>query len=116
MRLSIRYSVDETELANEAHSLFTKAHDKFGSVRDLVVRQMMHSAVLRDTGKMVSSLDDLRKAMLSFDTSLSEIMAILEGYEAYKRGELPQQLQPQEEEDPDYCGEDGCGELPYEEG
>lgn len=116
MRLSIRYSVDETELANEAHTLFSKAHDKFGSVKDLVIRQVLHSAVLRDTSKMLSSLDELRKAMLSFDTSLSEIMAILEGYEAYKRGELPQQLRPQEEEDPDYCGEDGCGELPYEEG
>ena len=77
MRLSIRYSVDETELANEAHLLFTKAHDKFGSVRDLVVRQMMHSAVLRETDKMASSIVELRKAMLIFLLSFCRFFLLL---------------------------------------
>ena len=93
MRLNIRYSVEEDNLLNEVHTLFSKANEKFGQTKDLVIRQMMHNTTLRDHNKMHSSIDDLRKAMLSFDTSLSEIMAILEGYDLYERGELPQQFQ-----------------------
>jgi hypothetical protein len=110
MRLNIRYSVEEDNLLNEVHNLFSKAHDKFGQAKDLVIRQMLHSTTLREHGKMLASIDDLRKAMLSFDTSLSEIMAILEGYDLYKRGELPQQFQQELEDESDYCGEDGCKE------
>lgn len=110
MRLNIRYSVEEDNLLNEVHTLFSKANEKFGQTKDLVIRQMMHNTTLRDHNKMHSSIDDLRKAMLSFDTSLSEIMAILEGYDLYKRGELPQQFQKELEDESDYCGEDGCKE------
>jgi hypothetical protein len=110
MRLNIRYSVEEDNLLNEVHNLFLKAHDKFGQAKDLVIRQMLHSTTLREHNKMLTSIDDLRKAMLSFDTSLSEIMAILEGYDLYKRGELPQQFQQETEDESDYCGEDGCKE------
>lgn len=116
MRVNIRYSVDDKELLNETHTLFLKAHDKFNSTKDLVIRQMLHSSVLKETDKMHSSLDDLRKAMLKFDTSLAEIMAILEGFSMYEKGELPQQLE-EEEDDSDFCGEDGCKvKEEYEEG
>lgn len=95
MRVNIRYSVDDKELLNETHTLFLKAHDKFNSTKDLVIRQMLHSSVLKETDKMSASITELRKAMYSFDLSLGEIQTILEGYSQYENGELPPQMEEQ---------------------
>lgn len=117
MRLNIRYSVEEKDLLNEVHTLFSKSHETFNRTKDLVIRQMLHNTTLKEHNKMFNSIDELRKAMLTFDTSLSEIMAILEGYDSYKRGELPQQLQQELEDESDFCGEEGCKvKEEYEEG
>lgn len=99
MRVNIRYSVEDKDLLNETQNLFVKANEKFSNAKDLVIRQMLHNSILRDTDKMHSALTDLRKAMLTFDTSLSEIMAILQGFSMYEKGELPDQVDQEEYEE-----------------
>ena len=80
MRLKIQYSIEENDLLNEVHNIFLKSHEKFNSTKDLVIRQMLHNTTLKEPHKMLSSLESLRNAMISFDSSLEDAMSILEGY------------------------------------
>lgn len=99
MRLRIHYSVEESELLNEVHNLFGKAHDKFNSAKDLCIRQMVHGTVLRETGKLIASIETFEEAVKHFSLSLSEIKGILQGFEIYENSskEDPVENVPNEE-------------------
>lgn len=80
MRVNLSYSVELEEVLSEVSSLFAREKEKFINADRKAMNVMKEKFSDEQIESVITTIEEYKKALVSFDIKLSEVQQILKGY------------------------------------